>query len=213
MANHKFKSISLIFPVKLQIQINLLNFSCQKCKLEYIFLIFHLKSQIQLNSLILCIKIANSNQFTGFFFQRHKFKYIFMINFLDFSCQNSKFKSIYWIFLVKDTNSNVFSWFFMVYYKFRYFLLLFILWKFKFEWMWRIFLVTNASFLLLICNLFTTFSNFYFWQSMFFQFFLVYYFNENAACQKLKGTLEILVLDLNLKMPAIHNLSKTHYLY
>ena len=70
MSNHKFKTISLIFPVKLQIQINLLNFSCQKCKLEYIFLIFHVRSQIQLISLILCVKIANSNQFTGFFFSK-----------------------------------------------------------------------------------------------------------------------------------------------
>ena len=70
MLNHKFKSISLTFPVKLQIQINLLNFSCQECKLEYIFLICHVKSQIQLIFLILCVKIAKSNQFTGFFLSK-----------------------------------------------------------------------------------------------------------------------------------------------
>ena len=46
---------------KLQIHINLLNFSCQKCKLEYNFLIFHVKSQIQINFLDFWAKIANSN--------------------------------------------------------------------------------------------------------------------------------------------------------
>ena len=105
MSNHKFKTISLIFPVKLQIQIN---FSCQKCKFSWFVMLDHKfnwfpwfyvsKLQIQINLL-------------DFSFQRHKFKYIFKINFLDFSCQNCKYKSIYWIFLVKDTNSNIFSWY------------------------------------------------------------------------------------------------------
>ena len=80
MLNHKFKLISLNFVSKLKIQIdfldqftlstysiNLLDLSCQKCKLVYVFLIFHVKSQIQLSFLILCVKISNSNQSTGLF--------------------------------------------------------------------------------------------------------------------------------------------------
>ena len=41
------------------------------------------------------------------------------IDFLDFFCQNRKFKLIYWIFLVKNANSNIFSWFFLSNCKFK----------------------------------------------------------------------------------------------
>ena len=64
--NHKLKIKSLIFVSKLQIQINLLEFSCQKFKFKYIFLIFHVESQIQIN-------------FLDFFCQNCKFKSIYRI--------------------------------------------------------------------------------------------------------------------------------------
>ena len=129
--NHNFKLIFVIFLLKLQIQIDLMDFSCQKCIFKYIFWIFHVKLQNHIN-------------FLDFFLSKLQIQ----INLLDFSCQKHKFS---WFHIL----NHKFKLIFLIYYKFWYFLL-FLLSKFKFEW--RIFLLKNTRFLFLTCSVFKTFS-------------------------------------------------------
>ena len=103
-------------------------------------MIFLIKSQIQINFLDFFVKIANSNQFTGFFYSKMQI----LTFFLDFLLSNRKFKSIYLIFLVKNVNWNIIPWFFMLYQKFNLFNSIFQNWKFEsINW---IFLGENTKF-------------------------------------------------------------------
>ena len=129
--NHIFKLIFVIFLLKLQIQIDLMDFSCQKCIFKYIFWIFHVKLQNHIN-------------FLDFFLSKLQIQ----INLLDFSCKKHKFS---WFHIL----NHKFKLIFLIYYKFWYFLL-FLLSKFKFEW--QIFLLKNTRFLFLTCSVFKIFS-------------------------------------------------------
>ena len=123
----------------MQIQINLLDFSCQKFKFKYIFLIFHVKSQIQIDFLDFCFKIANSNSqlipcknvnwnmISWLFMLNQKFNWFpwvfkianlnqltgfFLTKKQNFTL-NHNFKLFFLIFSVKIANSNKFTGFFL----------------------------------------------------------------------------------------------------
>ena len=102
--NHKLKLKSLIFVSKLQIQINLLDFSFQRRKFKYIFMINFLDFSCQnckFKSIyrIFLVKDTNSNIFSWFFMVYYKFGY-----FLLFLLSKFEFEWMWQIFLVKNTS-------------------------------------------------------------------------------------------------------------
>ena len=102
MVSHKFKWISLIFPLKIANLNQFTVFFLSKLKsanLNILSWFLFLNHKFKLISLIFHVKIANSNQFTGFSWQKHKFKWTSLIfrvkianssQFTGFSCQNQK---------------------------------------------------------------------------------------------------------------------------